>query len=121
MTKTGHPHARRVLVEGAWAYRSPATVRRHRPRRLDNHPQSLLDIRGKAHVRLGTRSQRLGAKGTHANVVTGAIARERVGFVGAMAKEGPRTLSRPRDPVRAHVLVWNTVRPCAKVPARRGR
>jgi transposase len=28
MTKTGHPHARRVLVEGAWAYRSPAKVSR---------------------------------------------------------------------------------------------
>jgi len=29
ITKTGHTHARRALVEGAWAYRDPTTVRRH--------------------------------------------------------------------------------------------
>ena len=29
ITKTGNSHARRVLVEGAWAYRYPAKVSRH--------------------------------------------------------------------------------------------
>jgi transposase len=29
ITKTGNSHARRVLVEGAWAYRYPATVQCH--------------------------------------------------------------------------------------------
>src|SRR5262249_32744640 len=29
LPKAGHTHARRVLVEGAWAYRSPAKVSRH--------------------------------------------------------------------------------------------
>jgi transposase len=29
LTKAGHTHARRVLVEGAWAYRDPANVSRH--------------------------------------------------------------------------------------------
>jgi transposase len=28
ITKTGNSHARRVLVEGAWAYRYPAKVSR---------------------------------------------------------------------------------------------
>jgi transposase len=29
ITKTGHAHARRALVEGAWADRYPAKLRRH--------------------------------------------------------------------------------------------
>jgi transposase len=29
LTKAGNTHARRVLVEGAWAYRDPANVSRH--------------------------------------------------------------------------------------------
>ena len=92
MTQTGNTHARRVLVEGAWAYRSPAQGRRHLQLRLEHQPKVMQDIRWKAHVRLCKRSQRLVAKGQHAHGVTGAIARERVGFVWAMAKEVPLTL-----------------------------
>ena len=51
LPKTGYPHARRALGEGAWAYRSPATVRRHLPLRLDKLPTALQAIRGKAQVR----------------------------------------------------------------------
>jgi len=47
------------------------------------------DIRWKAHVRLCQRSQRLVAQGKHAHVVAGAIARELVGCVWAMAKKVP--------------------------------
>ena len=39
MTKAGNTHARRVLVEGAWAYRYPAKVSRHLPLRLEKHPK----------------------------------------------------------------------------------
>ncbi len=92
MTKTGNTHARRVLVEGAWAYRYPAKVSRQLQLRLEHQPKMMQDISGKAQVRLGKRSQRLVAKGKHANVVTVAIARELVGFVWAMAKEVPVTL-----------------------------
>jgi len=92
MTQTGTTHARRVLVAGAWAYRYPAKVSRHVPLRLAHQPQSLQDIRGKAQVRLCKRDQRLGATGTHAPGVTGAMARALVGFVWAMAKEVPVTL-----------------------------
>jgi transposase len=91
MTKTGNTHARRVLVEGAWAYRYPAKVSRHLQRRLEHQPQVMQDISGKAQVRLCKRSQRLVAKGKHAKVVTVAIARELVGFVWAI-KEVPLTL-----------------------------
>ena len=92
MTKTGNTHARRVLVEGAWAYRYPAKVSRHVQLRLENQPKIIQDSSWKAHVRLCTRSQRLVATGKHANVVTVAIARELVGFVWAIAKEVPITL-----------------------------
>jgi transposase len=100
MTKTGNTHARRVLVEGAWAYRSPAKVRRHWQLRLENQPQSIQDIRWKAQVRLCKRSHRLVAKGNHAHGVTVALARELVGFVWAMAQEVPVTLERPKDRLR---------------------
>jgi transposase len=92
MPQTGQTHARRGLVEGAWAYRSPATVRRPLPRRLAHQPKSMQDSRWQAPVRLCQRSQRLVAQGQHAHVVTGAIARELVGLVGAMATEVPLTL-----------------------------
>ena len=92
ITKTGNTHARRVLVEGAWAYRYPAKVSRQLQLRLENQPQVIQDISWKAQVRLCKRYQRLVAKGKYANVVTVAIARELVGFVWAIAKEVPPTL-----------------------------
>ena len=39
ITKAGNPHARRVLVEGAWAYQYPAKVSRHLQLRLENSPK----------------------------------------------------------------------------------
>jgi transposase len=87
--KAGHTPARRVLVEGAWAYRSPAKVSRHVQLRLDKQPKVIQDISWKAQVRLCKRSRRLVARGKHANVVTVAIARERTGFMWAIAQEVP--------------------------------
>src|SRR6188474_695908 len=91
ITKTGNTHARRALVEGAWAYRYPAKVSRHRQLRLENQPKRIQDISWKAQVQLCTRYRRLVAKGKHANVVTVAIARELAGFMWAIAKEVPVT------------------------------
>ena len=93
ITKAGNTHARRALVEGAWAYRYPAKVSRPLQRRLETPPQVIPDISGKAQVRLCKRYRRLVAKGTHANVVTVAMARELVGLMWAMAKEVPVTPS----------------------------
>jgi transposase len=39
ITKTGNSHARRTLIEGAWAYRSPAKVSRHLQLRLEKVPK----------------------------------------------------------------------------------
>jgi len=89
MTQAGNTQARRVLGEGAWAYRSPAKISRHVQRRLEPQPTGIQDIRWKAHVRRCQRYRRLGARGTHAQVVTVAMARALTGCMWAMATEGP--------------------------------
>lgn len=91
ITKAGNTHARRALVEGAWAYRYPAKVSRHLQLRLENQPKAIQDISWKAQVRLCTRYRRLLARGKHANQVVVAIARELVGFMWAIAQQVPRT------------------------------
>lgn len=55
ITKTGHRHARRALVEGAWAYRDPAQGSRPLQRRLAQRPQPIQDLSWTAQVRLCTR------------------------------------------------------------------
>jgi transposase len=87
LTKTGNSHARRVLVEGAWAYRYPANVSHHLQLRLEKVPKAIQDISWKAQVRLCKRSRRLVARGKNANQVVVAIAREMAAFVWAIARE----------------------------------
>jgi transposase len=89
ITKAGNTHARRELVEGAWAYRYAAKVSRHLRLRLETQPKSIQDISWKAQVRLCKRYRRLIARGKHANQVVVAMARELVGFLWAMANEVP--------------------------------
>jgi transposase len=89
ITKAGNAHARRALVEGAWAYRYPAKVSRHWPLRLERLPKPIHDLSWKAQVRLCTRVRRLLARGKHANQVVVAMARELAGFLWAIAKEVP--------------------------------
>jgi transposase len=92
LTKTGNAHARRALLEGAWAYRSPAKVSRHLQRRLEKLPQSIQNISWQAQVRLCQRYRRLLARGKPANQVVVAIARELVGFMWAIAQQVSVTL-----------------------------
>jgi transposase len=94
--KAGHTHARRALVEGAWASRYPANVSRHLPLRLEQHPQAIQDISWKAQVRRCTRDRRLMARGKHANQVVVALARELVGFMWAIAPQVPVTSAVPK-------------------------
>jgi transposase len=91
ITKAGNSQARRVLIEGAWAYRYPARVSRHVQRRLEQHPKAIQDISWKAQVRRCKRYRRLIARGKHANQVVVAIARELIGFMWAIAKQVPLT------------------------------
>jgi transposase len=92
ITKAGNGHARRVLVEGAWAYQYPAKVSPHIRQRLEGLPQSVQQIAWKAQVRLCKRFRRLVAKGKHPNVVVTAIARELAAFMWAIAREVPITV-----------------------------
>jgi transposase len=91
ITKAGNIHARRALVEGAWAYRYPAKVSRHLQLRLETQPKAIQDISWKAQVRLCKRYRKLLARGKNANQVVVAIARELVGFMWAIAKQVPMT------------------------------
>ena len=54
ITQAGNTPARRALVEGAWASRSPATVRRHLQLRLEKRPKPIQEMSWKAQVRLCT-------------------------------------------------------------------
>jgi transposase len=101
ITKTGNSHARRVLVEGAWAYRYPAKVSRHLQLRLEKVPQVIQDISWKAQVRLCKRYRRLVARGKNVNQVVVAIAREMAAFVGAIAQEVKVAHYAPRRKVKA--------------------
>jgi transposase len=93
ITNAGHTHARRALVEGAWASRDPANVSRHRHLRLDTPPHVIHDISWTAHVRRCQRDRRGSARGKPANQVVVAMARALVGFLWALATQVPVTPS----------------------------
>ena len=87
ITKTGNTHARRALVEGAWASRSPAKVSRHLQLRLEKGSKPIQDLSWKAQIRLCKRYRQLSARGKNANQVVVAIARELSAFMWAIAQE----------------------------------
>jgi transposase len=89
ITKAGNSHARRVLVEAAWAYRFPAKVSRQLQCRLENAPPWAQEISWKAQLRLCKRYRRLLARGKHPNQVTVAIARELAAFLWDIARQVP--------------------------------
>jgi transposase len=89
ITKTGNSHARRMLVEAAWAYRFPARVSHGLCQRQEGLPQKAVEIAWKAQLRLCKKYRRLAARGKVKQVITTAIARELLGFMWAIAKEVP--------------------------------
>src|SRR5690606_36552614 len=58
LTLAGNRRARRVLVEGAWAYRYPARVTDPIRVRLEGLPKAVREIAWKAQVRLCARYRR---------------------------------------------------------------
>ena len=96
MTKAGNTPARRVLVDGAWAYRYPAKVSRPVQLRLEKQPKVIQDMSGKAQVSLCQRSRRLTSRGKPAHGVTVAIARELTGLLWAIAKAVPSVVEDTR-------------------------
>jgi transposase len=87
ITKTGNSHARKVLVEAAWAYRMQARVGRALSKRQEGVPTRVCQIAWKAQLRLCARFRRLGAKGKNKQKVVIAIARELSAFLWAMSKQ----------------------------------
>jgi hypothetical protein len=82
----------RWYIEGAWAYRHPATVSEHIQRRIDGLPKPIQDLGWTAQVRLCKRFRRLTARGKHPNVAVTAMARELIAFMWAIAKVVPVTV-----------------------------
>jgi len=86
ITKTGNSHARRVLVEAAWAYRNSARMSRPvADRRRDQH-KAVRDVAWRAQLRLCSRYRRLAARGMHSSKVCVAVARELAAFVREAAR-----------------------------------
>jgi len=89
IAKTGNGHARRALIEGAWAYRFPARVSKQIQARQEQLPEAVRDVAWRAQVRLCKRFQKFVARGKNANLAVTAIARELSGFMWAIAKLVP--------------------------------
>jgi transposase len=87
ITKTGNGHARKALVEAAWAYRMQARVSRALLKRQQRVPERVCQIAWKAQLRLCARYRRLTARGKSKQKVVTAIARELSAFLWAMAKQ----------------------------------
>jgi transposase len=87
ITKTGNSHARKALVEAAWAYRMQARVSRILLKRQHDLPDQVCRIAWEAQLRLCTRFRRLVARGKTKQKVITAIARELSAFLWAMAKQ----------------------------------
>ena len=87
ITKTGNSHARKVLVEAAWAYRLQARNSRLLLNRQHGLPEKVCQIAWKAQLRLCNRFRRLAAKGKPKQKIVTAIARELSAFLWAIAKQ----------------------------------
>jgi len=87
ITKVGNGHARRNLVEAAWAYRFKAKVSRELQQRQEHLPLKIRDIAWRAQVRLCARYRALMARGKNKNVVVVAIARELAAYIWDIAQQ----------------------------------
>ena len=89
ITKAGSARGRRVLIEGAWAYRLPAHVGKKIAVRHNGLTKDVLDIAWKGQIRLCKKYRSMSARGKNKNVVITAIAREMVGFIWEIAHGMP--------------------------------
>lgn len=86
ITKCGNTHARRILVEAAWAHRHPARIGRRLQARSEALPSEIRAIAWKAQLRLAARYRRLVGRAKPHQVVVTALTRELPGFVWAVAR-----------------------------------
>lgn len=85
ITKTGNGHARRSLVESAWAYARPPRVTRALKQRQQGLSPEVIQISWRAQVRLCGRYRRLMARGKNKQKIIVAVARELCAFMWAIA------------------------------------
>lgn len=93
ITRAGNGHARRILVEAAWAYRFRPRQTRAIAERSTEVSLEVRRIAWRAQERLCARYRKLTARGKNKNKTTAAVARELAGFVWAIARE-PTLLAR---------------------------
>ena len=87
ITKAGNSRARRMLVEGAWAYRFPARVSRTKQAQLEGLPRTVREIAWKGQLRLCSRYRNMILSGKHKAIAITAIAREMAAFLWAIGQE----------------------------------
>jgi transposase len=95
ITKTGNTYARKVLVEVSWHYRHRAGVGAGLRTRRDGQPAWAIATADKAQMRLCRRYGRLVARGKPSQKAVIAIARELVGFIWAVMREGRELQGQP--------------------------
>ena len=87
ITKTGNGHARRVLIEASWCYRSPARKTAQIQRRAEKTSEEVQTIAWKAQKRLCKRYWYLVNTGKRPVEACTAVARELSGFMWAIVCE----------------------------------
>jgi transposase len=85
ITKTGNSHVRRVLFESAWAYRHRPSLGRDLKQRQQRAHATTSEMAWKAQHRLHRRYVALAARGKPLTKIVGAVGRELLGFIWAVA------------------------------------
>jgi transposase len=88
LTKAGNAHVRRILVQCAWNCRQPPRIGPSLRRRRVGQPGWVLAHADRAMQRLHRRYRRLAVRGKERNKVVVAVARELIGFLWAVMREG---------------------------------
>ena len=86
ITKTGSGHARRLLVEAAWHYRSRPSIGRALTDRQDSQPPEAIAVSWSAQRRLHRTWTRLEARAKRRTIIAVAAARELAGFCWAITR-----------------------------------
>ena len=86
LTKCGNTHARRLLVEAAWAYQRSPKVSPIIRKRQEELPLPICEIAWRAQKRLCRQYQKLLRKGKNSKLAVTAVARELLGFMWEIAK-----------------------------------
>jgi len=86
ITKTGSGHARRLLVEAAWHYRSRPSIGRALTDRQDSQPPEAIAVAWSAQRRLLRTWTRLEACAKRRTIIAVAAARELAGFAWAITR-----------------------------------